>query len=63
MNTLLSVFTNWKTSLAGIVTAVAYTWANGGLSSLHGKDLVVAIGTVALGALAKDGTKTGAPSL
>ena len=62
MNTLLSIFTNWKTSLAGVVTAIAYTWANGGLANLYGKDLVVAIGTVAIGALAKDGTKTGASS-
>ena len=45
--------TNWKTTAAGVLTAVAMAWSNySGANTLQG--YLACLGPVALGALAKD---------
>lgn len=44
------MFANWKTTLAGVLTAVAHLSVNG----IGWKQIITAVGMAALGALAKD---------
>ena len=48
---------NYKTTIAGLVTAAVYAWANAG--NVHGKQLIVAVLIAVTGALCKDFDVTG----
>ena len=42
---------NWKTTVAAVITAALYAWAN---SNQQGKQLVVAVAIAAFGVVCKD---------
>lgn len=45
---------DWKTTLMGMLTAMAYAAANGGIDQSNWKTALVSLGIAALGALASD---------
>lgn len=46
--------TSWKTTAIGLLTAVAYQAANGGIDPTSWKNTLVSLGIAALGYLASD---------
>jgi hypothetical protein len=55
---ITSGFKNWKTTLAGLLIALATVFQNGGFEGLSGQELTFAIGSVVMGYLARDANKS-----